>query len=126
MSDPFDRPTPPTSSDWAVPIASWGENVAQSRERIARLARSGQASTSGNQNFEIIRELGLTVEELSVAEEELRAQNEQLQRAQFELERDRVRYQALFHRAPVPYVVTNAAGVISNANAAASALLRVR
>jgi PAS domain S-box-containing protein len=77
-------------------------------------------------DFEIIRELGVTVEELSVAEEELRAQNDQLVRVHAELERDRARYQALFHRAPVPYVVTNADGVISNANAVASGVLGVR
>jgi PAS domain S-box-containing protein len=77
-------------------------------------------------DLEILRELGVTVEELSVAEEELRAQNEQLERAHIELDRDRSRYEALFHRAPVPYLVTDGLGVISNANAAASAMLGVR
>jgi PAS domain S-box-containing protein len=108
-----------------VPIASWGEDIARSKERIARLARLEQAQAGTTSEFEVIRELGVTVEELSVAEEELRAQNEQLGHVQVDLERERARYHALFQRAPVPYLVTDALGVISEANAAASDLLHV-
>jgi len=124
MTDRSDRSTPPSSSDWPVPIAAWGEDVARSRERVARLARGEYRHDAADS--ELIHELGATFEELSVAEEELRVQNEQLERMHAEVERDRVRYHALFHRAPVAYVVTDADGVISDANAAASNMLRVR
>jgi len=64
-------------------------------------------------------------EELSVAEEELRAQQETLIETHNLLEIQRNRYQTLFNLAPDPYVVTDAAGNIEEANAAASQLLGV-
>jgi len=109
-----------------VPIAAWGEDVAASRERLVRLARGKSRHGASDSDSELLRELGVTFEELSVAEEELRVQNEQLERMHADLERDRVRYHALFHRAPVSYLVTDANGVISDANAAASTMLHVR
>ena len=112
-----------------MPIAAWGEDVARSRERLARLARLARGRSRhdvSGADSELIHELGATFEELSVAEEELRVQNEQLERVHADLERDRVRYHALFHRAPVCYLVTDANGVISDANVAASTMLRVR
>src|SRR5689334_8846197 len=83
MTDGPDRAAPPTSSDWASSIDSWSENVARSRRWIARLEQAAPASEA---EFEIVRDLGVTVEELSVAEAELRAQNEQLERAHLDLE----------------------------------------
>ena len=69
-------------------------------------------------------------EELSVAEEELRAQQETLVETHNLLESERNllevqrnRYHTLFDLAPDPYVVTDASGIIVEANAAASALL---
>jgi PAS domain S-box-containing protein len=64
-------------------------------------------------------------EELSVAEEELRAQQETLIETHSLLEIQRNRYRTLFNLAPDPYVVTDAAGNIEEANAAASQLLGV-
>lgn len=69
-------------------------------------------------------------EELSVAEEELRAQQETLVETHNLLESERNllevqrnRYHTLFDLAPDPYVVTDGAGIIVEANAAASSLL---
>ena len=61
-------------------------------------------------------------EELTVAEEELRAQQESLLETHNLLEIQRNRYRTLFDFAPDPYVVTDGAGIIEEANAAASEL----
>jgi PAS domain S-box-containing protein len=70
--------------------------------------------------------VGAAVEELSSSLEELRQQNEELQAARKELEAECRRYEELFALAPDGYVVTDAQGVIEEANTAASELLGVR
>jgi PAS domain-containing protein len=72
-----------------------------------------------------LEELDVTLEELRVAEEEVRTRQEALEgeRAQRQLERER--YQVLFHLAPAPYLVTDPAGVIRQANLRALGLLGV-
>ena len=86
----------------------------------ARLA----ASTGGRDVAQLaLEELMTAMEELRVAEEELRQQNESLAAAQLLLEDENRRYVELFEYAPVPYVVTDAAGVIRECNRAASELL---
>ena len=69
------------------------------------------------------QELQIAVEELSVAEEELRGQNEELLRARLDLEAERQRYQDLFEFAPDPYLVTDLAAIVRQANRAAGVLL---
>ncbi|HVX37955.1 MAG TPA: ATP-binding protein [Gemmatimonadaceae bacterium] len=69
--------------------------------------------------------LAVAFEELTVAEEELRVQEQQLVEANEALATERNRYLALFEHAPVPYFLTDPAGVIRQANAATSALLHV-
>ena len=71
-------------------------------------------------------------EELQVAHEELHQQNEQLQQQNQELmvalalaQSQRQRYLDLFEQAPDGYLVTNIAGIISEANRAAAKLLNV-
>jgi PAS domain S-box-containing protein len=71
-------------------------------------------------------ELLTSLEELRVAEEELRQQNEELLAARDALERERRRYQELFDFAPDGYLVTDAKGIIREANRAAASLLNVR
>ncbi|AFY32659.1 PAS domain S-box protein [Calothrix sp. PCC 7507] len=71
-------------------------------------------------------ELQLALEELQVAEEELRQQNEELAGAREVAELDRQRYQDLFEFAPHGYLVTDAAGIIKEANQAAAAILSVQ
>jgi PAS domain S-box-containing protein len=71
-------------------------------------------------------ELELFYEELTVADEELRVQQELLDQAQIVVEQERARYRELFDQAPVPYLVTNGAGMIDTANSAAAATLRIQ
>lgn len=73
----------------------------------------------------ISEELQNSLEELQVAGEELHAQNEELAAARQTVETERQRYQELFDFAPDGYLVTNAEGVIQEANRAAAGLLRV-
>ncbi|HEX7240781.1 MAG TPA: PAS domain-containing protein [Longimicrobiaceae bacterium] len=73
-----------------------------------------------------LEELSSTLEELRVSEEELRAQTEGMAASRGQLEAELQRYRDLFRLAPDPYLVTDADGVIREANAAASALLGVR
>ncbi len=68
-------------------------------------------------------ELQQTLTELLAAEEELRQQNEELIAIRQAAESERRRYQDLFDFAPDGYLVTDAAGMIQEANCAAEALL---
>jgi PAS domain S-box-containing protein len=88
-------------------------------------AVSGPADVAHVEELDIIHELSLTFEELSVAEEELRTQTEELANTQSALDTERRRYHELFQQAPVPYIVTDLAGVIQEANRAAGRLFRV-
>ena len=72
----------------------------------------------------LVEELHVAVAELLTNEEELRLKQEQWAEVQERLRQERLRYQDLFDHAPDPYLVTNAAGVIQQANVPASALLR--
>ena len=72
-----------------------------------------------------LEELQNTVEQLQVAEEELRQQQDEIIEAHRQLDVERERYAALFDLAPDGYLVTDAAGVIQEANRAAIALLAV-
>jgi len=72
-----------------------------------------------------IEELQSTVEQLQAVEEELRQQHDELVETRRQVATERARYTALFDLAPDGYLVTNAAGVIQEANRAAVALLAV-
>ncbi|HEX6628672.1 MAG TPA: ATP-binding protein [Gemmatimonadaceae bacterium] len=61
-------------------------------------------------------------DELSIAEEELRAQQETIAAAQREIEIERHRYRTLFELAPDAFLVTDAEGLIQQANTAAAEL----
>jgi PAS domain S-box-containing protein len=96
------------------------------RGRLAELQERAVASAQRTELVdEALQQLGTTVEELRVAEEELRQQNEELVAAREALEAERRRYQDLFEFAPDGYVVTDANGIIQEANRAAGELLRV-
>jgi len=73
----------------------------------------------------VFKELGTASEELQVAIEEMRQQSEELLSTQLALELERQRYQELFEEAPDAYLVTDGAGVILEANRAASKLLNL-
>src|SRR5256885_14760474 len=74
---------------------------------------------------EDVEKMAVMIEELRVAEEELRVQNEELATARQAIEAERLRYHELFEFAPDGYVVTDAAGIIREANRGASAMLNV-
>ena len=74
---------------------------------------------------EALEDLRTALEELRVADEELRQQNEELATARLAVEAERQRYQELFDFAPDGYLITNAAGIIQEANRAAAAMLGV-
>ncbi|MBE9038428.1 PAS domain S-box protein [aff. Roholtiella sp. LEGE 12411] len=78
------------------------------------------------QATQINEELQQTLEELKVVEEELRQQNEELSATRQKVESQRQRYQDLFEFAPDGYLVTDAVGIIQEANHAAATLLCVR
>jgi PAS domain-containing protein len=96
------------------------------RDRAGRFRdAAGGQDPAGSALALTLEELDVTLEELRVAEEEVRVQQEALEggRARSELERER--YQSLFHLAPAPYLVTDPAGVIRQANLRAVGLLSV-
>ncbi len=72
------------------------------------------------------KELGIVSEELQVAVDELQQQNEELVVTRAALEAERQRYRDLFEFAPDGYLVTDANGIIQEANCAAAKLLNVR
>lgn len=74
---------------------------------------------------EVFEALDAALGELGVAEQELRQQNAALGEALEALEAERRRYQELFEFAPDAYFVTDEAGIIREANRAASVLLNV-
>lgn len=80
-----------------------------------KLERRSTAGPGPNRE-EALEELRVCVEELRVAGEELRHQNEALSR-------ERQRYADLFNFAPDAYLITDADGVIQEANRAAGTLL---
>jgi len=70
-----------------------------------------------------VEALQRTLEEVELAERELAQQNEELIAAREALEVERLRYRELFELAPDGYVISNAQGLIEEANQAAAALL---
>src|SRR5437016_7030416 len=77
------------------------------------------------QGLEVLEEIVTTMEELEVAAEELRGQNDELASARLAVEAQCERYRDLFHDAPNGFVVTDAGGVIREANRCAAQLLHV-
>lgn len=96
------------------------ERIVAMHARINSLSGTDVAASS-----EIVEDLKVTLEELRVAEEELRQQNEELAGAHLEIDVERRRYEELFEFAPNAYLVTDAAGIVVQANQAAARLLRV-
>ena len=72
-----------------------------------------------------VEDLLAALEELNVAQEELLAQHREIGASRLALRAERERYAELFEFAPDAYLVTDGAGVIREANRAASDLLGV-
>ncbi len=79
-------------------------------------------AVSRKQLLEAIGALQESLQELDVAEAELAQQNEELLVAREALEVERHRYRELFDEAPFAYLVTDANGMVTEANLAASVL----
>lgn len=105
----------------------FSRQLQQMYERAANLY--GRTSVPIRQEPELaadsLEELRIALEELHVAEEEMLAQNEALASARMELEIERRRYYELFDFAPDGYIVTDALGIIREANRAAARMLNV-
>ncbi|MCT7954056.1 PAS domain-containing sensor histidine kinase [Laspinema palackyanum] len=102
--------------------------VEQARERLEQMQLLAQEFSLRPPDLleQVFGELSTALEELHVATEELQEQNQQLLSTRGQVEIERERYQKLFEGAPEAYLVTNAVGVIEEANAAAEQLFNVR
>ncbi|MBD2130491.1 PAS domain S-box protein [Microcoleus sp. ZQ-A2] len=107
--------------DFAKQIQDWCQ-------RLAQLQQLTDESSLTPQQQEIIvtavEGLSTAFAELQVANEELYQQHEELLVTQQALIAERRRYQQLFEFAPDAYLVTDANGVIQEANRAAATLLK--
>jgi PAS domain S-box-containing protein len=101
----------------------------KARERIEALRQRAKRATTGqNQRkllSEALKELSVNIEELVVAREQLHRQNQELAVARQALEDERQRSQELSDLIPNAYLVTDALGVIREANLVTAALLSV-
>lgn len=95
----------------------WLDDIDALRARLVEVIDSTGQGDPG-------REVALdTVEELGAIVAELHAQNEEIAAGRSSIESERARYRSLFDAVPDGYVVTDATGVISEANRTACQLL---
>src|SRR6187549_1684958 len=94
----------------------------QSQLKSLQAQVSEPNAVSRKQLLEAIGALQESLQELDVAEVELAQQNEELLIAREALEVERHRYRELFDEAPFPYLVTDAGGMVEEANLAAEEL----
>ena len=97
--------------------------IAAAQQRLESLLHRVQAESTELLQ-EAIAEVSQHLEELQVLAEELEAQNNELTATREAIEADRQRYQTLFNSASDAYLITNAAGIIQEANPAAAFLLK--
>lgn len=96
------------------------------QEAFRRLAQFYDGDISSQaMKARILGELEIALNELQAASVELHEQNEELVASRRMLEEERTRYQELFDFAPDGYLVTDAEGIILEANNAAASLFRV-
>jgi PAS domain S-box-containing protein len=101
-------------------------DVSHYKQAEAALQQTNQAlQQQAHQLVQANESLQTASEELHVTEEELRQQNEELIVAHEQIELEAYRYQELFNFAPDGYVVTNANGMIQEANQAIAALVAI-
>src|SRR5262245_15615105 len=103
-----------TPQSWAKPSAARRHALQQFRDAMRRAESGNVPATADAQSWQT------AMEELSVAEEELRQQNDELVALTAELEAEQRQYYRLFNLAPDCYLVTDAYGVIREANLAAA------
>jgi PAS domain S-box-containing protein len=108
-------------------LSKLAELRSMSLERATNLREraSSQDQTERHWMSLALQELDVAHEELRVIEEELHTQSEELTSAYGALELERRRYRDLFEGAPEPYIVTDASGVVLEANHLACGLLNI-
>jgi PAS domain S-box-containing protein len=106
--------------------SNFEKQIERLQRRVQKLSQRVKASEAPKEMVqEAVEQLSNSLEELHVAEEELEVQNEELRTMRAELNAERQRYEALFNFAPGGYLVTDAQGVIQEANRAAAEMLGV-
>src|SRR5262249_31034035 len=105
-----------------IDTSQFSDQIRAARRRVDELRRRAQthAAPAAGMLEKSMTELLTTLEEHRVAEEELRTQNEELVQTREAAETQRQRYQELFEFAPDAYLVTDAEGMIQEANRAAA------
>jgi PAS domain S-box-containing protein len=111
VSDPADQPDD-------------HDRLADLCRRVQEWARQGALRSPDHPAAEG-QDLSAALEELRAAQEDLLAQNDKLSRTSAQLAEERRRYRELFELAPDAYLVTDARGVITEANHVAGQLLRL-
>jgi PAS domain S-box-containing protein len=111
--------------DELIDIARFHRRLSEARTRteesLSRLAGSRDTPVQ-----QVVDELDDAWEELTIAEEELRQQSEEIASSRRALENERQRYFGLFQGAPDGYLVTDASGLVRDANERAVDLLGTR
>src|SRR5690349_1215882 len=101
-----------------------GEASERIQDRLQALQRVDSRGAVRTRQFsEAVAAIQSALDEVEAVEAELAQQNEELVAAREALEIERHRYKDLFDRAPDGYLVTDANGVIEEANEAAGAAL---
>jgi PAS domain S-box-containing protein len=103
-----------------VSTEEYGRRLHTIHQQVADLAEVDDSSLG-----EIVENLRLAVEELRAAGDNFQRQNEELATAHLQTDVERRRYQELFELAPDAYLLTNLAGIISEANQSASRLFGI-
>lgn len=107
-------------------VESLRGQLATSLVRMADLQRRAERGTSRDTVLpRVFDELQRSLAELETAVEELREQSTRLEAARLESEQERIRWQALFDLAPMPYILTDDRGVIRNVNDAGANVLAI-
>ncbi|MGZ4144464.1 MAG: PAS domain-containing sensor histidine kinase [Actinomycetota bacterium] len=91
-------------------------------DRLERITRTEPAKWNRDHELEHLKAV---IVDLEAAGEELGAREEELQESTIRLEHERRRYQEMFHFAPAGYLQTDSKDLITEANLAASRMLRV-
>jgi len=110
-----------------MPEYRFVNQIALLQHRIVALQQrvTSEPAQAAEVLVEALEDLRTALEELGVADEELRQQNEELATARLAVEAERQRYHELFDFAPDGYLITDAAGIIQEANRVAATMLGV-
>jgi two-component system cell cycle sensor histidine kinase/response regulator CckA len=101
------------------------EKLSTAQRRLQALRKEVAESPEPDRFAAELAKLQSQFDDLDVAYEELEEQNEELQSTRHEMERQRQRYLRLFDQAPFGYLVTDAVGVVEEANRAAAEMFRI-